>query len=536
MWYKGTRALTTVSEREAVILTQEIRELFCLRKEELSKGWLGAFVAAAFLLRLPSLFFREVIYNDGVEYIRIAQHILDGNWSEGFVPPLYPLLVGSVGFVMKDFELAGILISVIFGAAIVVPIYYFAKTLFDGRTAILASLFAVFQPLLFVYSGSVLTESTYYFIVALIAWSGWLAFSGGRSAHVLLFSFLSAMAYLTKPEGIGFLLIFLVWVLLVNPSPSIVRFPLRRLWMAVLAIVSFAVVSSPYLVQIRNDVGSWQLSKKAALSVQAVHQEEEEGIRERGQQQPRRKVDVSAYIRNPLSLATRVFVGFLQSLLKFQQSLTPYLFLFVFIGFLRKTKGRYPWRPNLYVLSHVVFFFGLVLPLFWITKRYTSQLIPMVLPWAAWGFLGLLDWISNNLKEGHVARNRLPTICLSIVLAALMVQGVLSMGRSHRQTQREVGLWMRDNLPREARIMSRLPQEGFYADMPWTRLRKETYGEIISDARAQKVRYLVVDEVVLRDVEDFEKNVSRGDLTLIKQWKKGGRQILLFKTTVSEDS
>ena len=134
----------------------------------------------------------------------------------GFVPPVYPALIAVLDLIVKDFELAGILVSALFGAVLVLPVYHFTKEVFDTRTASVAALFTVFHPLLFAYSGSVLTESTYYFFVAMIAFLGWLAFARGRLLHIVLFSF-SSLAYLTKPEGVGFLFVFLLWVISINP-------------------------------------------------------------------------------------------------------------------------------------------------------------------------------------------------------------------------------------------------------------------------------------------------------------------------------
>jgi hypothetical protein len=95
---------------------------------------------------------------------------------------------------------------------------------------------------------------------------------------------------------------------------------------------------------------------------------------------------------------------------------------------------------------------------------------------------------------------------------------------------------MRANLPGDAKFMSRLPQEGFYAQMPWTRIRKTTYGEILIEARSEGANYLVVDDVILKNVKDFRENIAGGDLLLIKEWKKDHRNILLFKIVPSSSS
>jgi hypothetical protein len=72
--------------------------------------------------------------------------------------------------------------------------------------------------------------------------------------------------------------------------------------------------------------------------------------------------------------------------------------------------------------------------------------------------------------------------------------------------------------------------------MPWTRIKKSNYNEILVDARSQGARYLVIDDAVLYDVKDFRENIAKGDLFLVKEWKKGNRQIFLFRVISPEDS
>lgn len=518
-----------IDKRRLTSVIRDFKDIFTLKKDELGGSWLAVFVAFAFLIRLPLILFPEGIYNDGVEYIRTAKYILAGNWSEGFVPPVYPALIAAFSFIFRDFELAGIFVSALFGAVLVLPVYYFTKEVFDTRTASVAALFTVFHPFLFAYSGSVLTESTYYFFVAIIALFGWLAFTRGRSLHIILFSFFSSLAYLTRPEGVGFLFVFLLWVILINPSGNAKRLIRSRLRICVVALATFIIFSLPYIIQMKKDLGSWEISKKASISLWTAQHNVEEGGEEVVPQLPKRRVEFAALIKNPFSLLARISFGLFDALSKFQQGLTPYLFLFAIIGFLKKRDNKYPWRPNLYILSNILFFFGFVLPFFWITKRHTSHMIPMVLPWVACGFLIFVSWSYEKLKTRHMKRNKLNALCLGVIILALLAQGVFSAGKGHRQVQKDAGLWMKANLPGDARLMSRLPQEGFYSQLTWTRIKQTEYSAVLTEACTQGIGYLVVDDVILKNIKDFKENMTRGDLHLIKEWKKDNRQILLFK-------
>jgi 4-amino-4-deoxy-L-arabinose transferase-like glycosyltransferase len=127
--------------------------------------WVLGLLVLAFLLRLPLLFFPEVIHNDGTEYVRHAKLIFAGDWAGGKAPPLYPALIALFRVFTGNFERAGILASVLFGSFLILPVYSLGRTLFNERVGALAALFAAVQPFLYIASGSVLTESVYFFLL-----------------------------------------------------------------------------------------------------------------------------------------------------------------------------------------------------------------------------------------------------------------------------------------------------------------------------------------------------------------------------------
>ena len=96
----------------------------------------------ALLLRLPLFIWPEVIYNDSTIYVRAAKGILEGKWAETIVPPFYPMLIAAAQFVTGDFELAGILISIIFGTLLIIPVFNLGRELYDARVGMIAALLA----------------------------------------------------------------------------------------------------------------------------------------------------------------------------------------------------------------------------------------------------------------------------------------------------------------------------------------------------------------------------------------------------------
>ncbi|HLD30437.1 MAG TPA: glycosyltransferase family 39 protein, partial [bacterium] len=162
----------------------------------------------AFALRLFLLLQPEVIHNDGTAYVRHAKEVLSENWARSKAPPFYPFLISIVQFLTGNYELAGIWISVIMGTLLVLPVFFLGKEIFNVQAGILSGLVTAVHPLLNISSGSVLTESTYHFFLATSVLFGWYAFLSGKVRTTLLFGFFTTLAYLTRPEAIGFLFIF----------------------------------------------------------------------------------------------------------------------------------------------------------------------------------------------------------------------------------------------------------------------------------------------------------------------------------------
>ncbi len=490
------------------------------------KALLGLFLLA-FLLRLPLLFYPEVIHNDGIEYIRHAKLVLSGDWSGGKAPPLYPALTAFAHLFIPDMERAGILISIIFGSLLVLPVFYLGKEMFDTRVGVLSALLAAVHPSLNISSGSVLTESTYSFLFATSVLFGWKAFNKRGFYSILSFSLFTTLAYLNRPEAIGLLPVFLAWTLFANPLGGERRFA-KKIVIILITFAAFFAFSFPYLMNIRRDTGTWRISKKAVLSIGSLSGEEE--APSFGKLRGEKGLTFSSLIKHPLTVLGRMGTGFLGSLYKFFLEFNPLLFFFAVIGWvlLFKKKDLPSWKGNFFLLSHLIFYFGMVFPIFLISRRYASQMIPISLPWAAFGFLGLIERLHRPWWRG-IQPIKISALVLIVVLIGLFVQGRVIYTREHRFIQKEAGLWMKDHLPKEARVMSRLPQETFYAERDWMSIPDGSYEEILGVARAKNVGYLIVDDKTEEMSPGFLEKVREADLVRLRDWKKEDQRSILFE-------
>ena len=84
-------------------------------------------------------------------------------------------------------------------------------------------------------------------------------------------------------------------------------------------------------------------------------------------------------------------------------------------------------------------------------------------------------------------------------------------------------------------MMSRLPQEAFYADLPWIGIPVKSYEEILSEARSKGVRYLIIDRSIEKDSPGFSEKIKKEDLILLKEFQDNkDRRMVVFEILYPE--
>jgi hypothetical protein len=310
-----------------------------------------------------------------------------------------------------------------------------------------------------------------------------------------------------------------------------------------MAIVCFVAFSSPYLVALRKEFGRWEISRKASISLVAPDENTGKAVMSEQGEKPghvsaakKKKISLSSFVSEPVEVAKRLSTGFVQVLFKYQQALNPILFLLAIIGLVRRREDKSLWKIDLYLLSYCFFFFVLVLPFFWITKRHTSHLVLVALPWATYGLVRVADFIRRKTKIGFF-RDHGILICLVLVMVTLFAEGFIDRinSRKHRMIRKEAGVWMRDNLPKGP-VISRLPHEAFYGDMDWINVQDYDYDNIRRKAIDRNAKYLVVDEDVANSKADFVRRLEEHSFDLVYVKQKKDQKIFIFSFRQQKES
>jgi len=212
--------------------------------------------------------FTYVIKNDSVAYMQNAKFFASGDFSSALrhdYHPLYSLIMAVLYKAVPDMELSGTIISVLFGTLTVIAFYLVGKRVFDQKVSFVSSIVLAFHPYAVRFSADIISDSTYFFFFISALGLGYFAITNRKILLFALTGICSALAYLTRPEGIGIIIIVAFWCVLKDFVKIKVLWK-EKLISILILVVSFLVFSMPYLVFIKQDTGSWSLTKKKKVS------------------------------------------------------------------------------------------------------------------------------------------------------------------------------------------------------------------------------------------------------------------------------
>lgn len=117
-------------------------------------------------IKVPALFWGDIINVDGVRYIDAAQQFAQGNFLEGLRidwMPFYSLLIAGFHFLVRDWVLAGQLISLFTMVLVLIPFYLLTKGLFDEKVAFWTGLAFALSPMFNKHSVDLLRDPIFIF-------------------------------------------------------------------------------------------------------------------------------------------------------------------------------------------------------------------------------------------------------------------------------------------------------------------------------------------------------------------------------------
>jgi hypothetical protein len=408
---------------------------------------------------------------DSPLYVRMAEAMAHGQRAIGPAHHGYSALVALVGALLPGRELPGRALSLASGLALIALVYVLARRTASAGWATFAGLLVALHPLLAVFSGPIMTESTFLAIAAgaVLLLEDRHRFAGGIGL---------GLAYTVRPEA-----------LVMAAGAALLSRGGRR--GALLVLSGFALVAIPYVGYMSWERGEFTLSPKSALiHPPAATRTEAEW-----------RIGASAPVEPPRTLIERIrwaapsmLRSYLPTLGSHARALIevwpwPLMALSV-IGLLRR---RGPVASPLLQL--------LVMPLLAVLAdlRFSQLLVPSLAVFAA----DASGWLARRWT-------RPPRLAMAAALV-LAVSGLFLSWRGPAghiarsfddgpMTQmRAAGQWLRGHGRPGATVMDRKAYVAFYAGMKHEQLPNDDYDTVVEYAR-RAADYVVLEEYVIEKI------------------------------------
>ncbi len=492
---------------------------------------LGGIFLLALLFRLLLFRYRFAIGFDEPHYLQLAMSGRLNGLREMFHPywpPVFPAFIALFSLVGSNLALAGRLVSAVMGSALVLPIFYLTGQFFPRRVAVVSALLIAFNPLLAFMNTSIMVESTF----MLLAISGiaisWQAIQRNSTWRGALAAVFWSGAYLTRPDGIGFLLVFLAFLFLRLLLLRQAGQWKRTVMFMVAAIACFAITAAPYVRYLHQQIGRWSLSLKWEVGRIDIDQ-----FRTLSNDNHWLPVDM-AYHQGDFTriydlpefsrqMETNHYLALKEKAANFYQALneavpgllSSFLLILLVAGLSRiEFTSERIWLTG-YLLAIIAFFWFIVVPLFYVNDRYLIPVLPLCFIWIGNGVVllfqaltGLASRLSILAQQASWRRNALVwlVICgLVVGLAYLPEIGrVVTLDRHSREIwadaveHQKAGDWLRQQSSTPPILMAQNHSIDFYAGNYNIResinIPRNEWPRVLEYARYRKVQFLVINE------------------------------------------
>lgn len=516
---------------------QIIHHLFQSKSKRQEYFWVGLICLSAFSLRLFLMRYRFALCFDEVNYVKLAASVAREGFPQGlhpYWPPLYPMLVGLLAKISYHPEAIARGVSIISGVAVLPVVYSYVRSFLNRSTAILALLLLGMFPALAYSDTAAQTESLYTLLTLSGVFLGWRALERNSWRRAGVAGILFGFGYLLRPEGVGYVIVLCVVLgfLFITGKNS------RKRWIGMFAVVimGFMIISTPYLLYLRNVTGQWTLSTKGRAnqlgqailitdldrdgSVFGLLSEDNkqvliDQIYHKGDFLKQEETRETPIVSITPGLIAKKYVVNLHHMMQtdINKTLTFFIFIFIVLGLFGEAWDRKRSLRELYLAAYFIFFWFIVIPLFFINQRYLLPLIPIALVWASEGLLYWARWIQQTAERSGFKRNVfIIVLMLGVPLAGIFLPGLSRIINKDMWSsdywadpveEKIAGLWLKDHVVSSPVIMSRYHTAGYYAGNyrieESVTLPETTVDRMLAYARHREVDFILINERYIDD-------------------------------------
>jgi len=463
---------------------------------------------------------------DSAEYMRGAESLLAGKGLldiEGgpqvLFPPGYPFAVSLLARCTGDIEPAGRLVSLIASTLCIPLLYMLALRLVGAPAALVASALFALLPLRVTMSTTIWSDSLYMLLVL----GAMLAVLKSRLGRILWWLGLAALlcgaAYLVRPEG---LIAFAILALGVALAAESRRLALGRVALMLAVLAVFVI---PYASYLHRHTGKWQLSAKADYNLTVAASV---GQSMTFSQMRHLNLEGTELIRLE---PQRGLKAFCVRIIRNQALLWHGLCTSVTTGVLIFALIALPplWQRHRDSPLHLCVMAILVLPMlylsiFFVLKRFLLSMCTFAILAGACG-----AQTATVPGQDAVEKSGRRTISIFSILLlacyALLMTGPLSRAWLHPEprTNKQIGLWIRENVVGGDVVMTRRQQVAYYAGRHFHHLPYESLPRISAYARLKGIKLILLERGVPEDVppevdDCVRMRAERFGLRKLKVW------------------
>jgi len=454
-----------------------------------------------FILLAVAAFLRPIPYIGGMgldetSYAFLIKHFVDGTFLDDYIfiafHPFYSFIASPLAAIGINPELAGRIVSYFFGVASVISVYFIGQLLFSRTAGFIAGFMTATFPVLIKWSGIVQAQTTYSFMLLMSMLFSLLFLKRFKLYYAILAGVFISFAYLSRAEGLGIFFGNVLMLLIFWFKKSFDRKPLIG---AVLFIVSFLIVASPYVYALRLKTGQTKFTNKLYTQIRAAvivdYDLDYEKYNYGKADIPKGevlKMAIKVYPKKIVEAFTNFpdYFGYLALFL----AVLPLLFLF----FETVSLAQYLFfLPYLYVL--------IILPFFFLSENY-------FIPYAPFIFLlsGNGAELFENVFQKRIKKSNVPFI-LAFVLLLITYENVIhdrvktyfqeTKPGINKQTiiyngYRDFGKEIAPLIPKDSKIMTRFNIGAWYANGEYVSIPDVNWQEFLLTLDKQKVDYIIV--------------------------------------------
>jgi hypothetical protein len=484
------------------------------------------------------------LFNDGPLFLGVARSIDAGDWAAAFGQPhhlLYPALVALVHWLGLGWENAAAAVSVAGGSAAVAFAFLLLRDAFSAPVAWLGGALLAVHSRAVEHASDVQTDGLYTGCFLAGVWMLWRAWTSGSLRWASAAGVAAGLAYLTRPEGIGIVVVAVALAGLGWLRGSAT--PAQALRWAASCAVAAALVAAPYTIEMQRRTGAWSLTQKKSVrelvgapdpapvtppaptrgpaAPPPVPPGGVEGRLDRGE-------DGLAVVR--ADSAPERAAAAARMLLRTSRSSLRYGVVVLIAAGLVASRGR-PSRRGLFLLT-LIGVYGAVLFALTFAEGYVSRrhALPPLIPLFGYAAVGAMA-VAALLARAAPQPERVTRALAAGLVAGVAVAEVWTQREPRREEERAARAaaeWLHANAEPGTLLADRM-RLGYYAGMPYIgleRLDRVDAGSLRSLLDQPGVRYILLDEP--EDVERL-RQVAGDRVRPLHHAIAGGREAWVFE-------